>query len=294
MQNKKIVITGGCGFVGSNLANKLEQSNQVLIIDNLSNSILEYSRYKPILEVGDAKNIEKICNKLNFCPHIVFHLGEYSRVETSFEDVDLVLENNRRSFSRVLKFCCALNAKLVYSGSSTKFSKKTSDYIQSPYELSKAENVATLNWYASLTNLNYATVYFYNVYGLNEKSSGKLSTVVAKFLKQYHENRPLTVRLPGNQKRNFTHVEDVVDGLIKVALKGKGDGYAIGNPKAYSITELANLISNNQTQLPPVKGNRMSAEIDLSKILELGWRPYHDLKTYIETRKNEIDNSKRQ
>ena len=239
MKNFKILITGGAGFVGSNLALNLGQNNELVILDNLSNPVEDLTPIEKNLTIGDAKNIESICSRLNFVPDLVFHLGEYSRVESSFEDIDLVLENNRCTFSRILKFCRKCHAKLIYSGSSTKFSEKTLDYISSPYELTKAENVDTLNWYASLTNIDYAIVYFYNVYGFNEKSSGKYSTVVAKFLKQYKDNMPLTVRLPGNQKRNFTHVDDIVDGLIKVAFKGKGDGYAIGNPKAYTINELA-------------------------------------------------------
>lgn len=293
MENYKILITGGAGFVGSNLAMKLKLKNKIVLVDNLFNAITDLTKIKSDLIIDDAENIEIICKKLDFTPDYVFHLGEYSRVETSFEDIDTVLENNRRTFSRILKFSRSINAKLIYSGSSTKFSEKTPDYIQSPYELSKAENVATLNWYGALTNLKYATVYFYNVYGRNEKSYGKYSTVVAKFLKQYEDNLPLTVRLPGDQKRNFTHVEDIVDGLIRVGMQGKGDGYSIGNPKAYSIIELANLISHNQTQLPPIKGNRVSAAIDLTKMFNLGWKPCHDLEKYIEMRKDEIDHSKR-
>lgn len=293
IEDKKIVITGGAGFVGSNLAHKLSGKNEVLLIDNLSNSISDISSISNNLSIGNSADIDKICNNAKFNPDLVFHLGEYSRVETSFEDIDEVLENNRRSFSRVLKFCRLRNAKLIYSGSSTKFSIKTDDYISSPYELSKAENVETLNWYAALTDLPYAAVYFYNVYGENEKANGKYATVVAKFLSQYEQNAPLTVRSPGTQKRNFTHINDIIDGLILVAKNGNGDGFSIGHPEQFSIAELANLISHDQIILPPAKGNRISAEIDLTQIYNLGWKPKHNLENYIEVRKHEINNSKR-
>ena len=280
IQNKKILITGGAGFVGSNLAKRLlDCGNKVYVIDNFftgkKSNCHKGIKYKKS-QTKDIFNLYKNI-KLDY----IYHLGEYSRVEQSFQDIDLVMSYNSYPFLEILKLVKYHNAKLIYSGSSTKFSKQL-DEIESPYTFSKRINTEFLKQYSKWFNLKYAITYFYNVYGKNEISRGKYATVIAKFL-YLKEKRAkfLPITSPGTQKRRFTHIEDIVNGLIIVGKKGLGDGYGIGSKKNYSIIEIAKLLNMKYRLTSPKKGNRMDALLKTKKTIQLGWKENNNLKDYI-------------
>lgn len=275
----KILVTGGAGFVGSHLCERLIQLNNIVVsIDNYSSgSIANHIEGVSYIK-EDVKNIFDIGLSTDF--DIVYHLGEYSRVEQSYDDLETVLDYNLYSINAIIKFAKLCNAKFLYSASSTKFCEESGSL--SPYAWTKSVNVDYVKNYAKWYGLDYAITYFYNVYGKREISNGKYSTVVAKFLNIKKEGgTTLPVTSPGTQRRNFTHVDDIVDGLILVALKGKGDHYGIGSPESFNILELAEMIGLEPTMMPKVKGNRTTADVFSQKTIELGWSAKNNLKDYI-------------
>lgn len=276
---EKVLVTGGAGFIGSHLCERLHFLNyDVYSLDNYftgkkSNHVNGVSYIE-----GSTKDINRL---INFKPSVVYHLGEYSRVEQSFEDIDKLWRYNKDSIFPVLQFCREKNSKIVYAGSSTKFGDKGLGRSQSPYAWCKASNTELVKNYGLWFNLNFAIVYFYNVYGPREISKGKYATVIGVFKEMAQNNQKLKIVSPGTQKRNFTHVEDIIDGLILVGEKGTGDNYGIGSPESYSILEIANFFNSPITMVPERPGNRMDAEIDTSKTRALGWKPKWSIKDYL-------------
>ena len=280
IKNKKILITGGAGFVGSKLAKRLlDCGNKIYVIDNLftgkKNNFHKGVKY----EISETKNIYKLYKNIKL--DYIYHLGEYSRVEQSFQDIQLVMQFNIYPFFDVLELAKHHNAKLIYSGSSTKFSEKLNE-VESPYSFTKRKNTEFLKQYAKWFKLKYAITYFYNVYGENEISQGKYATVIAKFLDLKKKKvKFLPVTFPGNQKRRFTYIEDIIDGLILVGKKGSGDDYGIGSKKSYTIIEIAKLLNMKYKITEPKKGNRMNATLKTKKTIDLGWKEKNNLKEYL-------------
>ena len=190
------------------------------------------------------------------------------------------MQYNYYSFPEVLSFAKDCDAKLIYSGSSTKFSDEGKGL--SPYAYTKAQNTELLKAYAEWYGLDYAIVYFYNVYGDNEIGSGKYATVIAKFLelvKAGHKTLPVTA--PGTQLRNFTHIDDIVEGLILVMENGQGDNYGIGCEKAWTMVDVVKAMGVDYQIVEAVKGNRMHGEVKTAKTRALGWECKQDLGNYI-------------
>lgn len=279
-----VLITGGAGFVGSNLAKKLlDNGHSVYVLDNYFTGT-ETNHHKNInYFTGETKDIIKmfcVDNKIAF--DLVYHLGEYSRVEQSFYDIDIVFQYNWLSIYEVLKFIKIKEAKLIYAGSSTKFGDDGNTKTSSPYAFTKHTNTELIKAYCDWFDIKYAITYFYNVYGDNEIHSGEYSTVIAKFL---HEikigNKELPVVKPGTQRRNFTHVKDIVNGLVLVGEKGLGDNFGIGSQQSYNILEIAEMMNMPIKYLPSRTGNRMDAPIITEKTKSLGWQEKYNLKDYI-------------
>ena len=276
---KKVLVTGGAGFIESHLCERLHSLNyDVYSIDN-------YFTGKKSNHINGVTYIEgstsDINELINFKPNIVYHLGEYSRVEQSFEDIDRLWSYNKDGIFAVLQFCKEHNSKIVYAGSSTKFGDGGLGRFQSPYAWCKATNSELVKNYGEWFNLNYAIVYFYNVYGPREISKGKYATLIGLFKEKAKNKQNLTVVNPGTQRRNFTHVEDIIEGLILVGEKGTGDNYGIGSPEAYSVLEIANFFNRPIIMIPERPGNRMDAEIDTNKTEALGWKPKWSIKDYL-------------
>jgi len=312
--SKTILVTGGAGFIGSNLIEQLvkDPTNRVFSLDNYSTGRKENHIKGASYIEGDTNDIEKILKhplptspskegeEQAVKPDLVFHLGEYARVEKSFEDMPLVWRSNMNGSFAVLEFCRRHNCKLVYAGSSTKFglpadlpvrgtqagaSAQGGDNglgrAQSPYAWSKASNTELVQNYGAWFGLKYAITYFYNVYGPRELA-GSFGTVIEIFRQARLRGKPLTVVAPGSQRRIFTHVDDIVRGLVLVGEKGEGDGYGLGAEEEYSILEIAEFFGGKIEMLPERKGNRMFSSIDLSRSRdELGWRAKESIKRYI-------------
>lgn len=277
----KILITGGAGFVGSHLCEELSRdlSNEITVLDNYSTGLEENHIDGVNYIKGDTKDID---NLVKVSPDIVYHLGEYSRVEQSFEDIELVSQSNMIGTFQVLLFCRKHGSKLIYAGSSTKFGDNGQGRNQSPYGWSKASNVDLVKNFGKWYGMKYAITYFYNVYGKREISTGKFATLIALFAEKYKKGLPLTVVSPGTQVRNFTHVDDIVSGIIRVGLDGRGDGYGIGSDESFSILEIANMFGGEIEMLPERPGNRMFADLHVEKVKELNWKAKYSIVEYIE------------
>ena len=153
---------------------------------------------------------------------------------------------------------------------------------QSPYAWTKATNTELVENYGNWFGLDYAIVYFYNVYGGREIALGKYATLIALFVEKYKNKKPLTVVSPGTQLRNFTHIDDIINGLILVGKNGSGDNFGIGCSKSYSILEIAKMFGLEIEMLPERKGNRMSASVVCEKTRALGWNDTKTIFDYIE------------
>ena len=278
---KNILVTGGAGFIGSHLCERLSQDklNQVTSLDDYSTGSVDNHIGGVNYIKGEVRNIEKL---VNFSPDITFHLGEYSRVEQSFEDVERVWKSNQEGIFAILQFCVKNKSKLIYAGSSTKFGDGGLGRSQSPYAWTKATNTELVENYGNWFGLDYAIVYFYNVYGGREIALGKYATLIALFVEKYKNKKPLTVVSPGTQLRNFTHIDDIINGLILVGKNGSGDNFGIGCSKSYSILEIAKMFGLEIEMLPERKGNRMSASVVCEKTRALGWNDTKTIFDYIE------------
>lgn len=276
---KLILVTGGAGFVGSHLVERLVSlGHQVISLDNYftgsKNNHVSGAEYRE----GHTKDIATLIPET---PDLVYHLGEYSRVEQSFEDLPIVWQFNVAGTFAVLEFCRTKGCKIVYAGSSTKFGDGGLGRNQSPYAWTKATNTELVKNYGAWFNLPYAITYFYNVYGGREIKEGKYATLVALFKEKVKKGEPLTVVSPGSQKRNFTYIDDILDALVLVGEKGEGDDFGIGNDRSYSILEVAELFGRPIEMLPTRPGNRMTASVETEKTKSLGWSAKHDLETHI-------------
>lgn len=280
-----VVVTGGAGFVGSHLCERLvAEGHRVISLDNYFTGTPENHVPGVDYRTGHTKDIAALVPET---PDIVFHLGEYARTEKSFEDIELVFDLNKVGTFAVLEFCRRHQAKLVYAGSSTKFADGGDGRDQSPYAWSKATNTELVVNYGEWFKLNYAITYFYNVYGPREMS-GPYGTLIRIYTELTRQGQPLPVTSPGTQTRNFTHVFDIVDGLIRVSEQGQGDGYGIGADQAYSVLDVARLFGGEAVLMPARPGNRLSGGVDNAKVKALGWRQQYTLPEWITSVKTEI------
>ena len=280
---KIILVTGGAGHVGSHIIEQLILRNpedKIISLDNYFNGSKDNHINGAEYREGNTKDIEKLIPET---PDVVFHLGEYARISPSFEDVEKVYEMNILGTFAVVEFCRKRGVKkLVYAASSTKFAANGEERNANPYSFTKATNVDLINNYGKWYGLPYAICYFYNAFGPRENGNGKYATLIAKFEKIYLENGKFLVNKPGTQKRNFTYVMDLARGMIMVAEKGNGDGYALNNQKAYSVEEIANAFGGPIEYIDAYSGRQDSGEIPSNKAREeLGWETTIDIMNYI-------------
>ena len=284
-QNLEVLVTGGAGFIGSALCKVLcSDGFSVTSLDNYHTGSSRNHHSGIEYVTGDTAKISSYFGNERKFGHI-FHLGEYARVEQSFSDYQTVLDYNYHSFPAVLEFAKKAEAKLIYSGSSTKFSSGEKGKLMSPYAYTKAQNIEFLKAFSEWYNLNYTIVYFYNAYGDHEVAEGKYSTVVAKFIKLIRSGETeLPVTSPGTQLRNFTHVNDIVSGLILAGFEGNGDGYGIGSDEKYSVLDLVNLLGGKPIFKEASPANRMDGKLKVEKTKALGWNAKYRLEDYIATK----------
>lgn len=282
---QEVVVTGGAGFIGTNLVEALLKQNgakSIVVFDNYTSGSKANEFQDPRVRyvTGDTWDILELLDDVN--PEIVFHFGEFSRIVTSFDQVNYVTKSNGLGTQRVCEFCVRKNAKLLYSGSSSIFGNDCEDSNLSPYAFLKKTNIQLLKNYHAWFGLNYVVTYFYNVYGERDLDTGDYATVIAKFRKQYVANKPRTVVTPGNQKRCFTHVSDIIAGVLLCARLGEGDGYKLASNDNVTILALAAMFGPEHVMVPERRGERFCSEVGSSRARdELDWEPLQSLEPYI-------------
>lgn len=282
-----ILVTGGAGFVGSNLVKRLKQEgNSIVVIDNYSAGKHENEIEGVIYIEEHTKNINKI--DLPFIPDVVFHLGEYSRIHPSFDEYERVWDYNTVGTFEVVTFCVKNNIKIVYAGSSTKFAWE--GVAHSPYSLTKSMSIDLVKAFSKWYGLKYSICYFYNVFGSGHNSSPVkgYEGVISIFEDQYKNNQPLTVVGMGDQQRMFTYVDDIVDGLIRSWHYTENEEFELGNPKLYKIIDIAKMFTDNIVYVEARKGDRDNSVItEPNRTLELlGWTLTMNIEEWIENFKN--------
>jgi len=278
---RTILVTGGAGHVGSHVIELLvaDQRNSVISLDNYSNGRRENHIAGAEYRAGHTKDIDRLVPET---PDVVYHLGEYARIATSFEDVATVYDYNIAGTFGVVEFCRRRSVpKLVYAASSTKFAIEGDGRHQNPYSFTKATNVDLVNDYGRWFQLDYAICYFYNAFGPREVGSGKYATLIAKFEAAHAAGRPLEVVAPGTQRRAFTFVKDLARGIILVGEKGHGDGYALRADATYSVLDIARAFGGEIVLVDGYAGRQDVADDPTRARDELGWRPTLDVMDYI-------------
>jgi UDP-glucose 4-epimerase len=281
---KNIVVTGGAGFIGTNLIMALKkQGHKIVSIDNYSSG--KKSNHQEGVEylVGQTSDIFSILDGRQV--DAVFHLGEHSKIVPSFTEIYEVWKSNSEGTFNVLEFCKKRKVKLVYAGSSTRFAKEGEGH--SPYSFTKAKNCDLIRYYSNWYGLSYAICYFYNVFGpYQDTCDNGYETVVSIFEKQYRQGLPLTVTGTGEQKRSFTYVKDIVDGLIRALGYSKNDEFQLNHKKQYTILEIAKMFSDKIKFIPARPGDRSESVSDTSKSRKLlGWDTTFDVSHWIKERK---------
>lgn len=285
--SQTLLVTGGAGFVGTNLIKALLAdfpAAAIVSLDNYFTGVPENHVNDPRVTYLDGSTVDlaKIWAERGLAsPEIVFHLGEYSRIVQSFDDHDLTWEFNLLGTKEVVKFASANGSKLIYAGSSSKFGNDGQDENLNPYAWTKAKNIEYIKNYSAWYGLDYAITYFYNVYGPGQITSGRYATVIGIFEDHYLRGEPLPVVSPGTQTRDFTHVDDIVRGIVLVAQKGSGDGYLLGTGREWPLLDVARLFGVDYELVPALRGERVRGQADISRAAELGWRPSSTLDAYV-------------
>jgi len=262
---KYIVVTGGAGFIGSNLIYKLlKYTNfKILSIDNYSTgkkkNHISNKQVKYI--TSDTRKISKVLNSYKKKIVAIFHFGEFARIYQSFLKMNECIDSNTIGTNEVLNFCLKNRIKLIYSATSATIGNKGNDKNLSPYAFTKAKNLEMLENLKKWFNFKYEVIFFYNVYGPNQIKSGSMATVIGIFEEQYKKNIPLTVVRPGTQSRRFTHVSDTIDACFYAYKNNKCRYYSISNKKSYSINEVAKMFNSKIKYLAPRLGERYASAL---------------------------------
>ncbi len=262
---KIIVITGGAGFVGSNLIKFLVKKTnfKIISIDNYSSGTKKNHIINPKVKYlkSNTKNISKTLKPYKNKINSIFHFGEFSRIYQSFLNMDLCIDSNTIGTNEVFNFCLSNKIKLIYSATSASIGNSGQDKNLSPYAFTKSKNLEMLENLKKWFKFQYEVVYFYNVYGPNQICSGSMATVIGIFENQYLKNKSLTVVKPGSQTRRFTHINDTVEACYYAWKKNKCRHYSISNKKSYSILQVAKMFNRKIKFLPARLGERYASAL---------------------------------
>tara|TARA_B100001123_G_C15300344_1_gene1020808 strand:- start:109 stop:990 length:882 start_codon:yes stop_codon:yes gene_type:complete len=283
---KYIIVTGGAGFVGSNLIKLLLKKTKlkVISIDNYSSGTKKNHIFNKRVKYikSNTKFIDKIIKKPKQIDTI-FHFGEFSRIYQSFLKMEECLESNSVGTHAVFNFCLSNKIKLIYSATSASLGNKGNDKNLSPYAFTKSKNLELLENLKKWFNFRFEIIYFYNVYGPMQISSGSMATVIGIFEEQYKKKKPLTVVKPGTQSRRFTHIYDTTNICYIAWKKNKCRHYSISNKKTYSIEEVAKLFKSKIKYLPKRLGERYASALTTMNLSNKVYKYFGkiDLKDYI-------------
>ena len=290
-----IVITGGAGFVGSNLIEYIlikEKKYKILSLDNYSSgkkkNHIKNSKVKYIN--ANTKNIAKVLKSYKKKIHSIFHFGEFSRIFQSFIKMSECIESNSIGSNEVFKFCLENKIKLIYSATSASIGNNGNDKNLSPYAFTKAKNLEFLENLKKWFNFKFEIIYFYNVYGPNQIKKGEMATVIGIFEDQFKAKKPLTVVKPGTQARRFTHISDTVKICYLAWKKNLKKHYSISNKKSYSIIQVAKMFGVKIKYLPSRQGERYASALTNMNLSNKVYKYFGkiELKNYV----NDIINSK--
>ena len=260
-----LVVTGGAGFIGSNLISELLKFKKfkVVSIDNYSSGLAKnHIKNKKVTYLkGSTKNTSSILEKYKNRIHTIFHFGEFARIFQSFNKFQECFNSNIEGSAEIFKFALENKIKLIYSATSASLGNNGKDMNLSPYAFTKAKNLELLENLKKWFNFRYEVVYFYNVYGPRQICKGDMATVVGIFEENYKNRKPLPVVKPGSQTRRFTHVKDTVNACIIAWKKNKCSHYSVANNKSYSINQLAKMFNCKIKYLPKRPGERFSSAL---------------------------------
>ena len=287
MKKNLIIVTGGAGFVGSNLISYLikKTNYKIISIDNYSSGARKNEiKNKKIKYIkGDTKNISSILNKYNKNINSIFHFGEFSRIYQSFLKFNQCIESNSIGTHEVFNFCLKNKIKLIYSATSASLGNKGKDKDLSPYAFSKAKNLELLENLNKWFKMKFEIIYFYNVYGPNQIFKGDMATVIGIFEDHYKKKLPLPVVKPGSQSRRFTHINDTIKACFFAWKKNKCRHYSITNKKSYRIIDVAKMFNHKIKYLPSRKGERFASALSTMNLSNKVYKIFGEimLKDYI-------------
>ena len=284
---KKILVTGGAGFVGTNLINLLLKKTKykIISIDDYSSGTkknhLRSNRVK--YYKGNTKNISEIIKNPREII-AVFHFGEFARIYQSFIKMNKCINSNSVGTNAVFNYCLKNKIKLIYSATSASLGNKGSDKNLSPYAFTKAKNLELLENLKKWFNFKYEVIYFYNVYGPNQICVGDMATVIGIFENNYKKRKSLPVVKPGTQTRRFTHISDTVEVCYMAWKKNLCRHYSIANKKTYSINAVAKMFKTKIRYLPKRKGERYASALTNKNLSNKVYKYFGkiELKNYIQ------------